>query len=157
MPNIKQERPAEVGPFHIRALTKMQDPLTREMREDAIRMLLSNQTQLELNGERPTWAKMLQGVTVNGQQVLADTMLSWLHSDWGMAVRRSWFSRMRETMEDKLLMDLAHTVQVQLNIASNEDDPESASRAFDRVWRVAEALNVVDTLSAALARVCRAC
>ena len=64
-----------------------------------------------------------QGVTVNGEQVLADTMLSWLHSDWGMAMRRSWFSRMRETMEDKLLMDLAHTVQVQLNIASNEDDP----------------------------------
>ena len=146
---IKQDRPVEIGPFHIRAMTKMQDPLTREMREDAIRAVLANQAMLELAGERPTWAKMLKGVTVNGQQVLADAMLDWLHSEWGMAIRRQWFSRMRETMEDKLLMDLGHTVQVQLNIAANEADPESASRAFDRVWKVAEALNVVDTLSAA--------
>ena len=157
MPNIKQERPTEVGPFHIRAMTKLQDPLTREMREDAIRMLLSNQTQLELNGERPTWAKMLQGVTVNGQQVLADTMLSWLHSDWGMAVRRSWFSRIRETMEDKLLMDLAHTVQVQLNIASNEDDPESASHAFDRVWKSPKRSTWSIRFRRRAARACRVC
>lgn len=119
-----------------------------EGRKQALTIVLERRAMFMAEGRRFTWADVLAGLTLGGQQVSLYQVKHWLKSDWGQELWLTWQTNAIEAARDLLDGQFVPALQQQLTDSLNTGlKPADRALAYANVLRTAKEIGYLDDLA----------